>query len=420
MKRIIPFFLLLITLSCKEEKKPIIPDSFLPKKTNTEFGYLLDDFNVIKDTIRSGENFGEILDRNHVSYAQINKIVTAIKDTFDVRRLRAGKPYTILASKDSLQKAQVFIYQKNIIDFVVIDFKDTIVQASVNKKEVQTVVKTASGVIQTSLSEAIDKQGLNYILAHELSDIYAWTIDFFHLQKQDKFKIIYEQRYINDTLPAGIGEIKAVYFEHNKEPFYAFNYIADSIKGIPDYFDDHAKTLRKKFLKAPLKFSRISSRYNPNRRIKYYGYKKRPHLGTDFAAPLGTPILATANGTVVESTRRGGNGKFVKIKHNGTYTTQYLHMKKQAVKKGDFVKQGDVIGWIGMTGNSGGPHVCYRFWKNGKQVDPFKEKLPEAKPLNDSIKKQYLEYIKPVKKAIDAITYPLEEVPFQEDNNLPI
>jgi len=155
----------------------------------------------------------------------------------------------------------------------------------------------------------------------------------------------------------------------------------------------------------PVQFSRISSRYNLKRRIAYYGYKLKPHRGTDYAAPIGTPILATANGTVVESTRRGGNGKYVKIKHNSTYSTQYLHMKDQNVKKGDFVKQGDVIGWIGMTGNTGGPHVCYRFWKNGVQVDPLREKLPAAEPIADSLKTKFLDYIAPTKVQLDCIEF---------------
>ena len=186
----------------------------------------------------------------------------------------------------------------------------------------------------------------------------------------------------------------------------------DSTKQISDYFDENTKSLRRTFLKAPVQFSRISSRYNLNRRIKYYGYRLRPHRGTDFAAPIGTEILATANGTVTESTRRGGNGKFVKIKHNGTYSTQYLHMKAQNVKKGDFVKQGDVIGWVGMTGNTGGPHVCYRFWKNGKEVDPFKEKLPAAESIPDSLKANYIEFIKPLKTQLDNIQF--------EDNKIEI
>ena len=153
-----------------------------------------------------------------------------------------------------------------------------------------------------------------------------------------------------------------------------------------DYFNEEAKNLRRAFLKAPVKFSRISSRYNLRRRIAHYGYRVRAHKGTDFAAANGTPIIATANGTVTKSTIRRGNGKYVKIRHNATYETQYLHMSRRKAKVGEFVKQGDVIGYVGKTGSSSGTHVCYRFWKNGRQVDPFKQKLPEAKPISDSLK----------------------------------
>ena len=236
-----------------------------------------------------------------------------------------------------------------------------------------------------------------------MSDIYAWTIDFFHLQKGDNFKLIYEEKYINDTVSVGIGNIKAAYFVHKDNPIYAFNFITDSTKNINDYYDENAKTLRRQFLKSPIKFSRISSRYNLKRRIKYYGNKVRAHKGTDFAANVGTPIMSTANGTVIESRYRGGNGNYVKVKHNSTYSTQYLHMKKRAVKKGAYVKQGDVIGYVGMTGNTGGPHVCYRFWKNGKQVDPFKQKLPSAEPIKEHLKDGYFTYIQPFKLKLDDI-----------------
>ena len=185
-----------------------------------------------------------------------------------------------------------------------------------------------------------------------------------------------------------------------------------------DYYDQDANNLRSTFLKAPIKFNyRVSSRYNLRRRIAYYGYKVRPHKGTDYAAAIGSPIVATADGTVTESTRRGGNGKYVKIKHNGTYSTQYLHMKAQKVRKGDFVRQGDVIGWVGMTGNTGGPHVCYRFWKNGRQVDPLREKLPSAEPLADSLLVDYAEHTKAIKRQLDCIEYiqPIEKENKEED-----
>ncbi len=398
----IPILLLFLILpfSCKKEvKKEQIVKKIEAPKIIKQFGYIYDDYTIIEDTIKKNESFGEILYRNHIDFPEIHNIVEASKDSFDVRRLRTGKPYTVLVKNDSTEKAQVFIYRPNKVEYLIIDFTDSIT-AQLHRKPIKTSIKTATGTIKTSLSEAMDEAGLNYALVNEMSDIYAWAIDFFHLQKKDKFKVIYEEKFIDDTTSVGIGDIKAAYFEHKGTPFYAFRYITDSTKNISDYYDEKANTLRRQFLKAPLKFSRISSRYNLKRYIRYYG-RIKPHKGTDFAAAVGTPILATANGTVTASARRGGNGNYVKIRHNSTYTTQYLHMRRRNVKKGDYVKQGDVIGTIGMTGNTSGPHVCYRFWKNGVQVDPFKQKLPSAKPIQEELKDQYLNFILPLKEKLD-------------------
>lgn len=408
MKKYIALFLgALLIVACKEKNSSsIVQNKVVDVKLPTIlFGYNFDDYHVIIDTIKKGESFGVILDRNHVEYPTINRIAVKIKDTFDVRRLRAGKPYTILAKKDSTEQAQVFIYQHNKIEFTVIEFIDTI-KANKKKKPVKLVEKTASGVILSSLSQTLDNQGLSPVITDELATIYAWTIDFYRLQKNDRFKIIYEEKFIDDTISAGIHQVTSAYFEHNSKPFYAFKFIADSTKMIEDFYDEEGKVLRRQFLKAPLKFNaRISSRYNLKRRIAHYGNRVRPHKGTDFAAPIGRPIIATANGTVTESRQRGGNGKYVKIRHNGTYSTQYLHMSKRAVKKGQYVQQGDVIGYVGMTGSTSGPHVCYRFWKNGVQVDPLKEKLPAAKPMKEEIKPIYLESITDEKYRLDSIVY---------------
>ena len=222
------------------------------------------------------------------------------------------------------------------------------------------------------------------------------------------FLSIYTEKFVDDSISIGVERIKAAYFEHKGKPLYAFEYISDEQKGIVDYFDDQAKSLRRAFLQGPLKFNRVSSRFNLRRRIAYYGNRIRPHKGTDFAASVGTPILATANGTVVKASYTRGNGNYVTIKHNAVYSTQYLHMKKRNVKVGAFVKQGDVIGWVGMTGNTSGPHVCYRFWKNGRQVDPFKQKLPEAKPIAPELKKKFVQYIIPYKTKLDCITFETE------------
>lgn len=400
----------LVLFNCKNEDSAIdnrkdIAEIVVEEKV-LEFGFNLNDYVVKRDTIRKGDSFGEILGRNKIGYPKIFEIAEKAKDTFDItRRLIPGKPYTLLCSKDSLEIPSTFIYQPNIEDYVVINFKDSI-EAYTSKKPITYVEKTATGVIENNISETLEQKGISQVLAYKMADdIYAWTIDFRRLQKGDRFKVIYTDKYISDSIYAGVHDVKAAYFEHKGDSLYAFEFVTDSIKGIRDYFNDKAKNLRRAFLKMPVKFGRLSSRYNLKRRIAYYGNRVRPHKGTDFAAPVGTPIMATANGTVIESTRRGGNGKYVKIRHNDTYTTQYLHMSRQTVKKGDFVKQGDVIGLVGMTGNTGGPHVCYRFWKNGRQVDPFKQKLPKAKPISDSLKIRFLEHIKPIKQQLDNIFF---------------
>jgi murein DD-endopeptidase MepM/ murein hydrolase activator NlpD len=401
------FTILLCIVSCKKDPQTIVNEEITIDKPIDvyEFGFNLNDFVVKRDTIKKGDSFGEILERNQLGYPKIFHIAEKAKDTFDIRKLQVGKPYTLLCSKDSLQEPKCFIYQPDREKYVVIDFQDSIIQAYIKRKPVKYVEKEASGVITSTISEALDEQGISMVLAYDMSDVYAWTIDFFRLQKGDRFKVIYTDRYIDDTIYDGIDNIKAAYFEHKKEPFYAFEFETDSVKRIKDYFNEEAKNMRRAFLKAPVQFKRISSRYNLRRRIAYYGYKVRPHKGTDFSADIGTPIMATANGTVVESTRKGGNGKYVKIKHNSTYSTQYLHMKNRNVRVGDFVKQGDVIGWVGMTGNTGGPHVCYRFWKNGRQVDPFRQKLPEAEPISEDLKAKYLDFIQSLKIQIDNIQF---------------
>ncbi len=401
---------LLILASCAEEKKEIAEEitektTPEPKIEIKEFGFNLSDFNTIKDTVEYGDSFGEIMQENLVDYNKVLKIITEYKEIFDARKIQVGKPYLLLKSKDSLEQLEVFVYQNDLINYTVVDFRDS-AMAYKARKDIKYVEREAAGIIETSLSEAILDQGIDYNITNDLSEIYAWTIDFFRLQKGDKFKVIYKERYINDTVYAGAEPIEAAVFEHEGKPLYAFSYESDSLKNVIDYYDDQANNLRRTFLRAPVKFSRISSRYNLKRRIRYYGYKVRPHRGTDYAAPIGTPIMATADGIVTESTRRGGNGKYVKIRHNGTYSTQYLHMRKQKVKRGEHVKQGDVIGWVGMTGNTGGPHVCYRFWKNGRQVDPLKEKLPAADPLPEPLRPEFYSYIGPLKDQLDCIEFP--------------
>jgi murein DD-endopeptidase MepM/ murein hydrolase activator NlpD len=411
LKKVILLLAFIISFSsCKKEKPVPVIVKIEEPKPEIRFGYKIDDYKVIQDTIESGESFGIIMDRHHVMYPKINQIAAVAKDTFDVRRVRAGKPYTILASKDSTEKAQVFIYKHDKINATILDFKDSTITAVNYKKPIKVVEKEVEGIITSSLSQTMDSLGLNTNLTWRIADIYAWTLDFYKLQKGDAFKFVYEEKFIDDSIFAGYGKVKSAVFKHRGKDLYAFRFLADSILNIHEYYDENAKMLRSQFLKAPIKFQyRISSKYDLKRRIAHYGYRVKPHKGTDFAARIGTPIIATASGTVTESTRRGGNGKFVKIRHNNTYSTQYLHMRNQAVKKGQYVKQGDVIGYVGMTGSTAGPHVCYRFWKYGRQVDPLKEKLPAAKPMKKEIKPVFFEFIAPLKYQLDYDRVPIEE-----------
>ena len=402
MNRILSLFLIsLFLISCsKAEKKEV--QKKVEEKIITEFGYTLNNYNVKKSKVKNGDSFGSILERNNLYYPQIYNIVQKVKKVYDIRKINIGKPYTILSSKDSLKTPLVFIYQPNKIDYVVVSLTDSL-WAEKKSKAVKIKEFEAEGIITSSLSETMEKQKLSPLLSNELSEIYAWTIDFFRLEKGDNFKIIYSAKYIDDSIYVGLNRIHSAFFEHRGKPFYAIEFETDPKRGIVEYFDENGKNLRRAFLRSPVQFSRVSSRYNLKRRIAYYGYRIRPHKGTDFAAAVGTPIRATASGTVTKSSYTRSNGNYVKIKHNGTYSTQYLHMDKRGVKVGQFVKQGDYIGTVGMTGNTSGPHVCYRFWKNGRQVDPLKQKLPEAKPISKELKKRYMVHMDPIKKQLDAI-----------------
>ncbi len=410
--RIILVLISLSIVSCikkTEVTKSIIKSAIKEKNINQLYGVNLNS-HIIKETkIKRGDTFGKILEENGIDYPEVHKILSVIKNKVNIKKLRAGKPYTLFFNIDDISFPEFFVYHPRIEEYTLIHLKDSIYANKISKKYKIVELET-SGIIKSSLYETMKSNGINESLTYYLSDVYAWNIDFFRLHKEDKFKVIYTEKFVDDSISIGVERIKAAYFEHNKKPLYAFEFESDSIKGIVDYFDEKAKNLRRAFLKGPLKFNRISSRYNMKRRIAFYGNRIRPHKGTDFAAQVGTPILSTANGTVIKSSYSRANGNFVTIKHNSTYSTQYLHMRKRKVKVGQFVKQGDVIGWVGMTGYTSGPHVCYRFWKNGRQVDPFKQKLPEAKPISKKLKNKYLTHMEPYKIKLDTINYNEESV----------
>lgn len=406
------FYLLITCLifACREEI-PLVENAQVQEEIIVEpdmrYGFDFNQYETKQLKIKRGDTFGAILEKNGIDYPQVYEILQAIKGQVSVRKLQIGKPYTLLFDRDSTNVPKAFIYHPDALGYSVIQLRDSIYGKQVSKP-IRTVELEATGVIESSLYETMQNSGYNNMLTYFMADVYAWTIDFTRLDKGDRFKVIYTEKFVDDSISVGIEKIKAAYFEHRGKGLYAYEFETDSIKGIVDYFDDKAKNLRRAFLKAPVKFSRISSRYNLKRRIAYYG-RVKPHKGTDYAAAVGTPIMATANGRITKASYTRGNGNYVKIKHNGTYSTQYLHMKRRKVKVGQYVKQGDVIGWVGMTGNTSGPHVCYRFWKNGRQVDPFKQKLPEAKPISSELKKRYFAYIKETEKQLNCLDFKEEK-----------
>lgn len=372
-----------------------------------EYGIEADTFLVIKNEIKPGQSLGKLLNEFGVSYSQIDVIARASRKTeFDVRYLKAGHPYAIFCEQDTSgrENAKIFVYEEDKINYVVYDFRDTL-NIYRTQKPIEVRLIEDAGVIEKGSSFFLSGAaiGMSDRLCEIISDeIYCWTLDFRHVQPGDQFKVLYEAKYLDGEF-VGVGEVKAAYFNHLGEDFYAFPY---NDTGFDDYFDQDGRNLRKFFLKTPVKNSRISSRYSRNR---FHPVQKRwkAHKGTDYAAPRGTPIWSTADGEVVAATYTKYNGNYVKVRHNGTYTTQYLHMSKIAkgIRVGTYVKQGQTIGYVGSTGLATGPHVCYRFWKNGEQVDPFKSKLPPSDPISSKSRADFENYRDSLIQLVDSIPF---------------
>jgi len=362
---------------------------------------------IPSDTLRfenhkivSGESFGALLGKRGISTSQIYKIAAAVEDEFNVRRIRAEVEVKF-ATGDSSIFPSYFIYPESKYEYWIVSLQDSLYAEKVEKK--RTVRRREiSGTIEDALYLSVARAGGTQALAMSLVEVYAWSIDFFRLQKGDQFSVVYEEEYVDDTTYVGLKGVIASNIKHVDNDFYAFPYKNEL--GFHDYYDEEGRSLRKTFLRAPLDFTRISSRYS-GRRFHPVQKRWKAHLGTDYAAPTGTPIMTTADGVVIAAKYTSANGNYVKVRHNGTYTTQYLHMSKigSGVKNGVRVKQGDVIGYVGSTGLATGPHVCYRFWVNGKQVDPYKQKLPDAEPLTAERMSEYKTYMDELKTRLDAI-----------------
>ena len=393
------FLLTALISSCEKAKEEIIVPKAKPKMV--EFGFNLHDFNVQNDTILSGDTFGSLLEKQNLNGREVYDIVAQIKDTFDVRTIRKGKPYTILRSKDRTNKIQVFIYQPDKLNYYLVDFRDSVV-AYKKVRPLTFKSRTIAGALNVSLSETLQNLKVDPALAPRIAKIYAWSIDFFKLKKGDKFGLKFTERYINDTVYDGVDSLKAAFFEYKGKKVYAFPFAPCANSKKQDYYDEEGRTLKNFFLKAPLKFVNITSHFTKNR-FHPVQLIWKAHKGTDYAAPTGTPIMTTASGVVAQAGFTTGNGNFVKVKHDKTFATQYLHMSKILVKRGQRVTQGQVIGKVGSTGLATGPHVCYRFWKNGVQVDALKLKLPTSTPMDSRYKLKYMEYMNPLKQELDSV-----------------
>lgn len=351
----------------------------------TIYGINVDSFNVVKEQIRRNEFLSDILLKYNVDYPTIDKLARETKSVFDVRKLRYGNYYTVIMTRDSVPETKYFAYEISPVDYVLYALQDSIV-ATRGVKEISVEIDTATGVIKSSLWNAMVDNNTDPNLANELSEIYAWTIDFFGIQKNDNFKVIFENQYVEGER-IGVGKVLAANFNHFGVDHYAFYFVQDSLGG--DYFDEDANSLRRTFLKAPLRYRRISSGFSYSRMHPILKYR-RPHLGVDYAADRGTPVVAIGDG-VVEYAKwdNGGGGRAVKIKHNGTYSTGYMHLSKygEGIKAGAKVKQGQIIGYVGSSGLATGPHLDFRFYRNGKPIDPTKVESPSADPV-DSVNMQ--------------------------------
>jgi len=350
-----------------------------------EYGIVTDSFRIDREEIKSGENLGEIFTHLGVEQRIVGNLDSYIKGVFDIRKLRSGNTYTAMMSTSKESKLIYFIYTINDTSYVVFDFRDSL-HVHTGAKEVVRNLKSVSGEITSSLWATMQKAGADPNMAVALANIYQWSIDFYAIQKGDAFKAIYEELSV-DGKPISIGEIHSAIFIHNGKEYYAHRFEQGNVT---DYFDDKGQNLRKEFLKAPLKFSRITSKFS-NSRLHPILRIRRPHHGVDYAAPKGTPVHTIGRGTVVKASYAGGAGRLVNIKHNNGYSTTYMHLAGfgPGIRPGASVSQGQVIGYVGSSGLSTGAHLDFRVYKNNVAIDPLKMDSPPALPVGESYKASF-------------------------------
>jgi murein DD-endopeptidase MepM/ murein hydrolase activator NlpD len=380
-------------------------DVSVNKNPNLLYGINIDNHVVIEEKVKKNQFLADILTSYNVPIKLINQVSALPRNIFDVRKIAPDKKYTVFCNTDSLKQAKILVYEPNQIDYIIFNFEDSL-RVDVCQREITVAEKSISGIILSSLSNTIYEMGISHELTNKFVDVFAWQVDFARLQKGDIFKLVYEEVQVEGKA-IGIRNINGIYFEHFGSPYYAIPF--DQGNGT-DYFDDKGKSLRKALLKYPIEFTRISSRYSGRR---FHPVQKifKAHLGTDFAAPTGTPIRSVGDGIVEEAQYKSNNGNYVKIRHNGTFTTQYLHMSRieSGVRAGTRVRQGQKIGYVGSTGLATGPHLCYRFWRNGVQVDALRVELPPSEPIKTDYAQAYEQAKVQVKLMLDAIPSPAQQ-----------
>ena len=401
LKKITLILLLLLSFSaCKKAEEDFIIEDIEPRKPIVDFGFKYDDFNVHYDTIGHQDTFERILKKQNLNGKKVAEIIEVVKDSFPTQ-VRFMRPYVCLRSKDKYHKLQYLIYQPNRLDYYLVDLTDSVVGFK-KSRPLSFKIRTIAGRVNGSLASTLKKEGIDASMSKKLTKVYAWSIDFFKLRRGDKFALSFTERYINDTLYDGIDSLRAAFFEYKGEKIYAFPYTPNASSSKVDYYDENGKALKNFFLKSPLKYANITSRFS---RSRFHPVQMiwKAHKGTDYAAPTGTPIMTTASGIVEQTGYTAGNGNFVKVKHDRTYSTQYLHMSRILVRRGQRVTQGSVIGRVGSTGLATGPHVCYRFWKNGVQVDALRLKLPNSQPMEKKNLPRFKQQIEPLKWELDSV-----------------
>lgn len=343
------------------------------------WGLVIDSMKIDSFKIEKNQNLSDILCGAGISSADVTQIVHNATGILDVRKIRTGNSYYLLRHNNS-SLSEYFVYHENPIDYIVLPLFDSI-PAYRGQKPIEIRQAFVEGEIESSLWNALSSKGVSPILAVDLSDVFAWTIDFFGIQKGDCFRIVYDEKYVDGEF-VGLGKIHAAQMLHMGVVQNAFWFSQGGQEG---YFDELGNSLRKAFLKAPLKYSRISSHFS-NSRMHPVLKIVRPHHGIDYAAPSGTPVQSIGDGVVIKKAyQAGGGGNYLTIKHNSVYTTQYMHLKgfAKGITAGTHVKQGQLIGYVGSTGLASGPHLDFRVFKNGTPINPLNLDAPPVEPINN-------------------------------------